>query len=228
MRPRPPAKALGAPKALALGLASLLLWPAQSLAAERLVEASKALHYIVDYLSAAPAARDQFTLVYHFHGVDGAALTGVKLSYVEGAARTPLPLAPDGRLTRLPTLAQAKGQIAAETAAGQKVQVKGPSIEPTLAAARELPAPRLASAVAQVNGMITRIAGLASALAPSYDRVRFEGAGGGAVVEANGAKKPLPLQQGAPVFEPAAHPGARTVLLDRAPTRMEIGSKPKA
>ena len=195
-------------------------------AAERLVDADKVFPELGRFLALPPAARDKFATTYQVH-TKGGPLEAVRLSYVEGGVRTPVPLGRDGRVLRLPTPAQLKAQVAVDTPEGVRLSTH-PDVECTGLAGREIPAGRVAACVDQLRAAVRRMAGVAAFLAPSFDRARLEGAGSGAVVLADGSRRPLPMQGGAPVFAPAAFPGARTLLLDRPAQHVSPDTAPKS
>lgn len=192
-------------------------------AAERLVPVGKIFPFLDVYLKIPAAERSRFTMAYRFTA-GGKPAAGLKLSIVEGGQRTPLPVGPDGRALRLPTLQQlqSKAQVAVEAAAGQKFGVSL-SVEPLVRPAAEMSAPELAMAVTQAASGAKRAAGVMGFAVPKFERVWLFGAQGGQVVYANGAKAALPVVKGAPVFDPAAHRNAKTLLFAKAPARMEIG-----
>ena len=196
-----------------------------AVAAERLVPADKVFPELGRFLALPAAARDTFATTYQVR-TRGGPLEAVKLSYVEGGVRAPIPLGRDGRVLRLPTPAQLKGQVAVDTPEGVRLSTRA-GVECTGLAGREIAAPRVSACVDQLRAAVKRMAGVAAFLAPSFDRARLEGAGGGAVVLADGSRRPLPLQDGAPVFTPSAFPGARTLVLDRAAQHVSPDTAPK-
>lgn len=209
------------PCLLALALASAAVPGA---AAERQVEAGKMFQFADKYLALPAAQRTQFTPTYQVIAV-GAPLSAVRLAYVTPAGRTPVPLRADGRLERLPSDAEFRGKLWVDTPDGVKLRMRM-SMACTLAPAREIAAARLTGCIDQVNGAVRKMAGPLSLLAPRFDRVSFPGAAGGAVV-AEGGRRPLPVQEGDAVFEPAAWKGARAVTFDRPPQSVLPDEKPK-
>ncbi len=208
------------PAVLALAAAT------SAVAAERLVDADKVFPELARFLALPPAARDRFTTTYQVR-TKGGPLEVVKLSLVEGSLRTPVPLGRDGRVLRLPTPAQLKGQVAVDTPDGVRLSTH-PDIECTGLGGREIAAARTAACIDQLRAAVKRMAGVAAFLAPDFDRARLEGAGGGAVVLADGSRRPLPLVEGAPVFTPSAFPTARSLAADRPVLRVVPTTAPRS
>lgn len=183
------------------------------------VELGKLFPYLEPYLALPPAERSRFRLVYRVK-LGGAPQSALRLAYPDG----PAPLAADGRVLRLPTLAalraKAKGVLTAPQGAKLDVDLE---VEPTLPTAAEMDAQALAEAVRQAAAGSKKAAGVFGFAVPAMQRVVFVGVAGGQVVSADGTAKPLPLVRGRPVFDPKAHPGARRLRFARAPQRMTIG-----
>lgn len=206
------------------GLAAALLARTHAVAGERLTPARKLFPYLDLYLGLPPAQRDVFTMSYQVRE-NGGPPRAVRIAFVSGGGRTPAPLDEAGRLERLPTLEEWRGQAAVEAPAGTRLSVNM-RLGCTGVPGREPSVERLARCVAQYRAALGR-AGPFSLLAPRLDRVVLREAGGGEVVTAEGARRPLPLQGGHPVFEPAAWRGARAMVLERAPTELSLAGPPK-
>ena len=109
-------------------LLALTVAAAPAAAADKLADVKKVLPYLDAYLKLPPAERSRFTVAYCMRQ-DGKPLTA-PLWLVDGGERTPLPLRADGRLERLPTLAQyqrAQVQVGVEEKARTLIFPKAPS-----------------------------------------------------------------------------------------------------
>ena len=207
-------------RAVLTGLvASALANPA--VAAGKVVDAKKVFPYLDAYLKLAPGDRNRFRMAYSFKK-DGKPLTA-SIWLVDGATRLPIALRPDGRVERLPTLAQLdRAKVQVDVDAGAKIGVSM-SLEPVLAPAAELNARDLTAALTQASaGMRTALGVLAMAM-PKLEALQFHGVTSGEVEFADGRRTPLPVVKGVVTYTPAALPGAKTLRFPRAPGRVEIG-----
>jgi hypothetical protein len=210
------------PAALAL-LATLVATSvlAQPIGPERLDEPRVAF-YMIDKFYAVPAAdRSELKLTYKvLHGV--APAPKVHLTLVVDGKRTPLPIAADGRVERLPTEADlaAHAMIALDVPRGYiSIPVDlGAAMPP----AREIDPARCALAIDQANGAIRRAFGMLAFIAPRVGAVTFPGAGSGVAVMADGKTRPLPLHNGAPTYVPGPFKEARTLRLARTPNAVVL------
>jgi hypothetical protein len=187
-------------------------------AEERLVDPKKVFVYFDAYLRIPPAKRNAITVVYRFTATRPAGLW-----IVEGTQRTPLPLSADGRVLRLPTAGQME--------AG-KLLVSGPDkakyslnigVEPVAPPAQEMDAAPLALSINQATEAMKTAAGPLALVAPRLKRVGFTGVASGEAVLADGRRVPLPVDDGAPYYEPGKLPGARTLRFPKTPTRITVG-----
>ncbi|WP_293904872.1 hypothetical protein [Phenylobacterium sp.] len=177
--------------------------------------------YLEAYLKLPAAERTRFRMAYLFTR-EGQPLTAA-VWLLEGATRTPLPLRADGRVERLPTLAQldaAKVQI--DVPEGTKLGVIL-SIAPAMAPAVELDARELAASVAQAAVGARKAAGIMAMAMPRLQEVSFLGVASGEVEFGDGRRAALPLVKGAPTFNPATLPGAKTLRFPKPPSRLDIG-----
>jgi hypothetical protein len=214
------------PKSLsrrALVAAAAVLLSSPAMAAEtKLVPAAKVFPFLESYLKLPAAERSRFTLAYRLTS-GGKPVPGLKVWVVEANARTPLPIAADGRVGRLPTLAQLKSAtLEFEAPQSQKFAIDL-SVEPLVGPAAELDAGELAAAVAQASIGSKKAAGLIGFAVPRMECVKFVGVSGGVAVYADGRTAPLPTMAGAPVYAPSAWKGVKAVRFSTAPTRMMIG-----
>jgi hypothetical protein len=218
-------------RAALTGLAALIPIGSLGLAGEALakskaVEIGKLFPYLDLYLGIPAADRSRFSLAYFFQVESGGPLT-LALVGPDGG-RTPLPLAGDGRVTRLPTLAEIKGKSKVEMTApeGSKFKLEMVMLA-KVAPAATLNAGDLAAAVAQCAAAIKAKAGLIGFAAPKIKRVTLRGASSGTAVDAKGVSKPLPLVTGSPSYDPELMPGIVTLKLARPPSRIELAGRPK-
>ncbi|MBI1405897.1 MAG: hypothetical protein GC145_07205 [Caulobacter sp.] len=217
-------------RAAMLGLASLLpaAFAGVARAEIRTVEVSKIFPYLDMYLELPPAQRTHFAMAYALRR-DGKPATGVQLTLLgPGGARTPLPVGADGRVLRLPTLADYKSKAMVELAKpdGTKVALNLEMVA-RVAPAATLAAADLARAVNQCDAAIKAKAGLLGFAAPKIRRVILVGAGSGTAVTAQGAATPLPMMQGSPAFDPGQMASAVSVKLARAPSAILLSGRPK-
>jgi hypothetical protein len=183
--------------------------------------------YYDAYLRIPAAERTLFQPAY-FVTRAGKPFGEAKLAVVDGATRTPIAVAADGRM-RPPPLEMFRSKTALvdlDTGPG-KFGVEM-SIIPTAAPAQEMDAANLAASIDQTNRGIRRVAGILGMAAPKMAQVKFLGAGSGEVVLADGRRAPLPLVEGGPAFRPAAFPNASRIVLARTPSRALIGPIPKS
>src|SRR4051812_18865541 len=106
-------------RALIAGLALAILTTAAA-AEERLVEARRVFGFLDVYQKLTPAERSRFTMNYGLRKDGKPAVVDLALIEADGK-RTPLPVDPEGRITRLPTAAQMAGkpQVAIDAAVGK-------------------------------------------------------------------------------------------------------------
>lgn len=185
------------------------------------VELKRVFPFLQAYLKIPPADRSRFTLSYYLRQ-DGKPFAG-QVWIIDDGQRTPVPIAPDGRIERLPTLAQLDGgRIHFDAPEKSKMGVSL-EVQPLAPPAVEMSARELAAAVAQAAAGARKVAGVMSFAVPKLDQVSFPGAPSGEVIFADGRRAPLPMLKGAPVFEPAKTPGAATLRFPKAPMRVLIG-----
>lgn len=207
-------------RAVLAGMAATLV-AAPAAAAGKLVEAKKVFPFLEAYWKLPPAERSRFRMAYAFK-LDGRPLTG-GMWLVDGAQRVALPLRADGRVERLPTLAQLdRAKIQVDVPEKSKVGVSL-SLEPAMAPAAEMDARELAAAVAQAQVGAKKAAGLMALAMPKIRGVAFHGVASGEAELADGRRVALPLVKGVVSFDPKAMARARVLRFPRAPARVEIG-----
>ena len=201
-----------------LGGVAAVAFAGPALALDRLVDPKKVFPYLDAYLRIPPAKRSQFTVAYRLVKDRP---TGLWL--VEGQQRTPIPLAADGKMLRLPTAGQlehAQLLISGPDKAKYGVNL---NIEPLATPAQEMDAATLHAAVTQGAEGMKGAAGAIGFMVPRLKGVMFMGVASGEAVFADGRRTPLPMQKDAPFYEPAKLPGVKTLRFPKAPTRMELG-----
>jgi hypothetical protein len=213
------------------GVAVSILTAGVARAAGTTAKADALYPYLKMYLEAPPEQRTHFVLAYY-------AMRGHKpapdvKAFLVGAngARRPIGIAGDGRIQTLPSLADLHANIQVEIDTSDKIT---PSLEilATAAPAARMDTHALVQAMDQANAAIAAHAGVLAFAAPKLTCAYMLGAHSGQAVLANGKSVPLPLRTGqmfvgVPYFDSLAMPDARAVVLDRAPTRVLLGGKPR-
>lgn len=216
-------------RAILLGLAALIPAGLASAAhAEtKVIEAGKIFPYLDLFLGLAPAERSHFTMAYTLRK-DGKPPAGVSIILLVNGGRIPLTVAPDGRVTRLPTLAELKAKAGVELNKpdGSKINVIMDLLA-RVAPSTTVQAGDLAAAVNQCAGVIKAKAGLLGFAAPKIKRVVMRGSGPGTGFNAQGVGKPLPMVNGAAIYDPELMPGIVTIKLANAPSAFLLDGRPK-
>lgn len=215
-------------RAALAGLSVLALAPPAH-AAVKLLPAGKLFPYLDLFLGIAAKDRTRFTLGY-FLTRDGKP-TGSDISLVligAGGARTPLPVGGDGRVQRLPTLADLKGKAQVETdnRGGGKMALSMQLLA-NVALSQAMDAREAAAAIGQCGAAIKAKAGIVGFAAPKIETAILVGGGSGVAVDAAGKTYPLGTTRGQPVFDPDKAPGAVTLKLARTPTKVLLGPRAK-
>lgn len=202
------------------GLAGLAL-ATPAAAAGKLVEAKKVFPYLDAWLKLAPGDRNRFRMAY-FLKKDGRPLTA-PVWLIDGATRLPVALRADGRVERLPTLAQLdRAKVQVDVDAGARIGVSM-SLEPTMTVAAEMDARELAAALTQASAGMRKALGVLAMAMPKLEALQFLGVTSGEAEFADGRRAPLPVVKGVVTYNPTVMPGARTLRFPKAPGRMEIG-----
>lgn len=198
-------------------LASGLAGVAGPALAERSVPANRILPYLDRYLTLPAGQRSHFVPAY-FIQRDGAPVANLTARIGEARFRTNA----EGRFLPLPTLEQWRsGEMVLDVAEGERFSVQL-QVLATVRRAAEMPASDLATAVSQANAAVRRAAGVLGFAVPRIDRIVLRGAREATVVDAQGRRRTLPVQQGHPTFVPSDHAGARTVACTHVPGRLLI------
>ena len=187
------------------------------------VEASKVFAYLDTYLSLPPDQRTGFALSYRFKAPG--AQTPPRLYLLRGAEQIVLPIAADGRVELLPSLADLKARAHVLLQAPEGIKV---SETLDLMATQPMRADYAATdfnvGLEQVNRAVKKIAGPLSLMAPKMTKVVFVGAGSGELIDAAGHAQPLPMSADGPAFSPMSMPSARAIRLARAPVRIAFAA----
>ena len=201
--------------------ASALACVSPAWAADKVVDPKKVFSYLDAYLKLPGAERSRFKINYYLH-IGPQPLTA-PVWLVEGAKRTPIPLRADGRVDRLPTLAQldsAKVQFGVEEGTKLGCTVGIQTMAPPAA---EMDAREVAAALSQAAVGVKKAAGIMAMAMPKLSQVSFPGAPSGEVVMADGKRVPLPLLKGVPSFNPSDFPSAKTLRFPKAPLKTDMG-----
>jgi hypothetical protein len=148
-----------------------------------------------------------------------------RLFLLRGAEQIVLPVASDGRVELLPSLADLKARVHVLMQAPEGAKV---SETLDLMSAQPLRADYAATdfnvGLEQVNRAVSKIAGPLSLMAPKMTKVVFVGAGSGEIIDAAGHASPLPVTADGPAFSPTTTPNARAIRLARAPSRIAFAT----
>ena len=194
---------------------------APAAAADKLVDPKKVFSYLDAYLKLPAAERSRFKINYYLH-IGPQPLTA-PVWLVEGAKRTPIPLRADGRVDRLPTLAQldaAMLQFGVDEGTKLGCTV---GIETIAAPAMEMDAREVAAALIQAAAGVKKAAGIMAMAMPKLTQVSFPGAPSGEIVMADGKRAPMPLLKGVPSFKPSDFPTAKTLRFPKTPVKTDMG-----
>ena len=187
------------------------------------VEASKVFAYLDTYLDLPPEQRSGVVLSYRFQTTG--TQVAPRLFLLRGAEQIVLPVAADGRVELLPSLADLKARVHVLMQAPEGAKV---SESLDLMSAQPLRADYAATdfnvGLEQVNRAVKKIAGPLSLMAPKMTKVVFVGAGSGELIDAAGHAQPLPMSADGPAFSPMSTPSARAIRLARAPVRIAFAA----
>ncbi len=191
-------------------------------AQERLVDAVRIFAMLDRFYAMPPADRSLLAVRYNVMR-DGKPAPDLHAVLVVGQKRTPIPIAADGRIDRLPTPTElaAHAQVAIDAPPSAKFSSRL-SLDTAIAPAPEVSAASCAQAIAQANAVIRKAAGVMAMLAPKVKAATFVGAGSGVAVLADGRTVSLPLVGGAPAYDPEVIKDARSIRLGRAPSVISL------
>jgi hypothetical protein len=125
-----------------------------------------------------------------------------QMNYALNNIRTPIQMAPNGRVLTLPDLTMYNnGKV--EIAAGQPSASVGLDLEPIIALSSSISAADATNPINDYKAAIRR-AGPMSLVAPKLDAIVFKGGSGGQAVFADGRRVALPSVAGGVRFQPSA------------------------
>jgi hypothetical protein len=215
---------------LILTAAALAVAPGAALAADEKKKPApplkKVFPYYDLYLGIPAAERSRFVMAFYLK-VNGKPAGGQNLFVVmPGGGRTLLTLAADGRVTRMPTLAEMKDGVL-------DVDRKSPTdrfsismeMQPVVRLGETVAAADLVAAIDQCNAAIKKRAGVIGFAVPKMEQVLFAGAPSGSALLGEGRIAPLPQFKGMAIYRPAALPGAQVLKFAKAPTRALLSGK---
>lgn len=186
----------------------------------RSIEVKKVFGYYDMYLRLPPQDRDGFRMGYMLNARDG----GVRpqFTYVLGTVRTPVQVAPNGKILTMPDATMLRdGRV--EIAAGQPSGSVSMDLEAIVPLSRSI---SVADASNPVNDYIAAVgrAGPLSLLAPKLPAILFKGGVGGQAVFADGRRVALPSAPGGVRFQPNAPAmrGAVSLTFTAPPTAAEF------
>lgn len=189
-------------------------------AAAKLIDAGKLFTHYDAYLKLPAAERSHFVMAFYLKVAGQPPTAPVFL--VEGATRTPIPTRADGKVLKLPTLAQLdKAKVDLGVEEGTKIN-ETVGFEPLVAPATDLDAHELAAAVAQAGPGVKKVAGILALTLPTPKAVLFVGAPSGEAELADGKRVPLPMVKGYPAYDPAVILGAKRIHLTAVPRKLDI------
>lgn len=173
------------------------------------------------YLGIPAAERSRFAMNYYLK-VNGKPASGQDIFVVmPGGARVLLAQAADGRLTRMPTLAEWKDGVlvANKKAQGDKFSLTM-ELNPLVKLGETIATADIQAAIDQCNAAVKKRAGVIGFAVPKMEQVLFAGAGSG---QALGAKTTaLPVFKSYVAYKPADHPGAQSLKFAKAPVRAQL------
>lgn len=184
------------------------------------VKLAKAFPFLDLYLKLPAAERSRFAVVYYMTR-DNKPAAGLRGWIIDGPNKTPVSWAADGRALQLPTLAQVQGSATIQFDVPEDAALK-PRLElhPLLAAAAQVDAVALQASITQAGAAVKKMAGPMAMMAPKITAAQFPGAPSGQAMLATGKALPLPAGKFGPLYDPGKEPGARTITLARAPSRI--------
>jgi hypothetical protein len=205
-----------------LAVAALLAVAAASTAtaANKQVDAGKVFNMLESYLKLPAAERSHFTMAYYMH-IGPQPLTAPVWLLADGK-RIPLPLRADGKVERLPTLAELDhGKLEVGIDESSKINVTI-GVEPLMPPTADLDAHELSAAIAQAATGAKKAAGIMALAMPKLEAVAFVGSGSGEIEFADRHRAPLPVVKGQPTYNPTAQPNATRIRLAKPPLKLDI------
>ncbi|MGZ3297953.1 MAG: hypothetical protein ACXU8O_02965 [Asticcacaulis sp.] len=185
------------------------------------------------FLNLPAVDKTQFDIFYMVK-IKHAPVSSLSLTLNDRNRHIPIHVAPDGRISPLPTREQVNGgatlTVVYPKDASEALKLRVFSTQP---AGHDYDAQGLALGIRQANNAMAKIGGILVLALPRLDRVYFIGGGSG-TVEAGG--KTLPLQRfkgdneipaGTAYFVPSQVPGATRIHLENVPGLVSFANPPK-
>lgn len=177
----------------------------------------------------APADKSQFD-IYYAVKIKHAPTTGITLTMNDHGREIPVHMAPDGRISPMPTREQVDGgatlTVIYPKAASEALKLKVFSTQPL---GREYDAQGLALGINQANRAMAKVGGILVLALPRLDRVYFIGSSSGTL----DSGQPLPKSyadndapDGTPYYVPSQMSGAK-IHLSNAPRIALFATPPK-
>lgn len=192
-------------------------------AGQKAVKASRAFRYLDVFLKVPAADRSKIRVNFYLRH-DGRPAAGYHPVLYQGGAQTPLPLDASGRFLRTPTLAQLRDKDAfiVIDAPSDANFSAGVAIEANLKPAQEMNAQEVDASLRSVGVVLQKAVGPLAFMAPAFTRASFPQAGSGVAISAAGAETPLPLDHGAPVYDPTVQRGAVRLRFEHVPSKVDL------
>lgn len=219
-------------RGLILTAAAAATLPGAALAADKKKPnppARKVFPFYDLYLGIPAAERTRFAMHYYLR-LNGQPATGQAIYIVmPNGSRTLLTQAADGRITRMPTLAELKdGVVDADERKESDKYSLSMELQPIVRLGETMGVGELHAAIEQCNAAIRKRAGVIGFAVPKMEQVLFVGAGSGQALGAGGKVTTLPVFKGMVAYKPADQTGAQSLKFARTPTRaMFAGGKLK-
>jgi len=178
-----------------------------------------------------PSEKSQFD-IYYAVKIKHAPTTGITLTMNDRGREIPLHMAPDGRISPMPTREQVDGgatlTVVYPKQASEALKLRVFSTQP---AGRDYDAQGLALGINQANRAMAKVGGILVLALPRLDRVYFVGSHSG-TLDASGQTRDLPVFEGdneipagTPYYVPSQMPGATKVHLSN-PARIALFANP--
>lgn len=179
------------------------------------------------FLNLSPAERSQID-VYYLLRIKRCDASKVSASLIDNGRTIPLHIAPDGRITPLPTRAQLTNGATVSTVRPESCTVAMKLKVTTQQGLKtSYDARSLAQGVDQGNSAMRKIAGILAIGLDKLDRIYFIGGGDGVAVMSNGQKQSLPrtsgkgeYPSGTPYYVPGQIRGAVRIELSQTPSNV--------
>jgi hypothetical protein len=189
---------------------------------QRTQDAAKVFPYVEHFLTIPPAEQSDFTVAYYLKR-DGQPAADVAVTLIDNGVRIPVPIDEDGRIERLPTLAEVRdhAMVAFDVPDHTHMKVRI-GLAPIAPPSTAMDAPALQRAIVQANTAIHRLAGIFQVGVPKLKSALFDGAEGGAAVMADGSTVPLPVKPDGPYYQPSKLRGAVTLTFTKPAQHIDI------